>query len=553
MNTKIKNESGVVLIICLAVLLMLSLIGIASITTSNNDMQIADNEMKATGAFYAAESGLEQAASAIITSYENEGVPPSPLPADTTSEFNYTYGYSVTDDGPAQNAQLNSGAYKGLYGLVKSFTINSVGIDNSNIAGVELEMQIQDALIPIFQFAVFYEYDLEIAPGPDMTLGGRIHTNGDMYLQAGSNLYIDSYLTAAGNIYHGTKPGSGSGTATRDVWIMDDNGVYQTMKNADGTFLDSRDDDWVNESLARWGGRVEDGNHGITPLYMPVVVDGPATDLIDRADGNPDSYENVAGLKFIDGQAYYNTGGDTWVDVTTDLVNDGIISFSTFYDGREGKDVYSLDLDIAKLNSSSYFPNNGIIYSSITYNSSYVSAIRLVNGQSLAGALTIATDNPLYTLGDYNTIDKKPASLLTDALTILSNNWDDSRSWDYLSNRIASNTQVNACYMTGNTETGAPGHNYNGGLENLPRFLEKWSGKTFIWRGAAVDLWYSRQSNARWSYGSYYTAPDRDWAFDPDLLDMNNLPPGTPIVNVVQRMNWSQKINNSPNLYYQPN
>ena len=551
----IKNQSGVVLIVCLAILFMLSLIGIASITTSNTDMDIADNEYRTTGAFYAAESGLERAAAGITTSYQTTGAPPNPLPMDTVSELSYVYSFRTTDDGPAVNSQLTEGAYAGLFGLVKTFTINSLGVNNNSNAGVELQMQISDALIPLFQFAVFYENDLEIAPGVDMTLGGRVHTNHNMYLQAGDDLYINSYLTAAGSIYHGRKPGSGQSETTRDVWIMDDGGTYQTMKNPNSTFLDATDPDWVDESLDRWGGRVEDGNHGITELYMPVVTDGPPTDLIDRADGsnNPDSYENRAGLKFIDGQAYYRQVDGTWLNVTANLQSQNVISNGTFRDGRENQDVYSLDIDISRLNSSGYFPANGIIYASGVAGDTYVRAFRLKNGSQLGGALTIASDNPIYTLGNYNTVNKRPASLITDALTILSGNWTDANSYQTLNNRVASNTQVNACYMTGNTETGSPGHNYSGGFENLPRFLEKWDSKSFTWRGAAVDLWYSRQSTGAWSYGSFYTAPNRDWAFDPALLDPNNMPPGTPMVNIVQRMNWSQKIHNvpDPQTYYE--
>jgi len=545
MFKKIKNESGVVLIVCLSILFMLSLIGIASITTSNTEMQIADNEYKSTGAFYAAESGLEMAAASITNSYETTGEMPDPLPSDTVSECNYTYGYYTTDEGPAVNMQLDAGAYRGLYGDVKTFTVNSLGVDNSSAAGVELEMQIQDALIPLFQFAVFFEYDLEIGPGPEMTLGGRVHTNGDIYLLTGSDLYINSYLTAAGNIHHGI----GGITNNNDIWIKDDNDVYQSMRNPDGTFLDSNDDDWVNGSLSRWGGRVEDGNHGITQLDMPVVSDGEPTNLIDRdPDGsNPDSYENRAGLKFIDGQAFYLQPDNSWVDVTAVLRASGIISATVFYDAREGKDVISLDLDVGLLNSSGYFPTNGVIYSSTEYNSSFVNAIRLRNGQQLAGPLTVATDNPLYTLGNFNTVNKQPAALMTDALTILSNNWDDSRSSQGLGSRPATATQVNANYMTGNTLSYPDGQSYSGGLESLPRFLEGWSGVTFTWRGSAVDLWYSRQSNSPWD-GSYYRAPIRDWAFDPDLLDISNLPPGTPFVNVVQKKNWSQKIHQSADL-----
>ena len=75
MFKKLKNESGVVLIVCLSILFMLALIGIASITTSNTDMDIADNEYKTTGAFYAAESGLERAAASITTSYRHPAKP----------------------------------------------------------------------------------------------------------------------------------------------------------------------------------------------------------------------------------------------------------------------------------------------------------------------------------------------------------------------------------------------------------------------------------------------------------------------------------------------
>jgi flagellar basal body-associated protein FliL len=546
MHKKLNNESGVVMIVSLALLLMLAIIGISSMSTSNTDMQMAENEYRSTGAFYAAESGLEKAAASIKRSYETSGVMPDPLPADTVSEQRYTYGYYASDDGPAVNTQLTAGAYKGLYGLVKTFTINSVGQDNTNSAGVELEMQLSDALIPIFQFAVFYEYDLEIAPGPDMTLGGRVHSNRNMYLQAGSDLYIDSYLTAAGDINHGRKPGSGQSSTNNHVWIKDDNGTYQSMRNSDYTFLDSYDSDWVDESISRWGGQVEDGNHGITELYMPVVTDGPATDLIDRGAGNSDSYENKAGLKIIDGLAYYKNGGG-WVDVTSNLVSAGIMSTSTFRDGREGQDVQAIDIDVEKLNSSAYFPSNGVIYSSTSESYSNVKALRLKNAEELAAGLTVATNNPLYTLGNYNTVNKKPASLITDALTILSNNWDDSKSWQSLYNRNATETQVNASFMTGNTETGASGQGYNGGFENLPRFLENWNNVKLTWRGSAVDLWYSRQSTSPWG-GGYYSPPIRDWAYDPDLLDVNNLPPGTPLVNVVQRMNWKQRVLTSADL-----
>jgi hypothetical protein len=59
---------------------------------------------------------------------------------------------------------------------------------------------------PIFQFAVFYTDDLEIFPGANMRLGGRVHTNADMYMGSNGTLTVDSnYCRAIGGIYRNRK------------------------------------------------------------------------------------------------------------------------------------------------------------------------------------------------------------------------------------------------------------------------------------------------------------------------------------------------------------
>lgn len=128
---------------------------------------------------------------------------------------------------------------------------------------------------------------------------------------------------------------------------------------------------------------------------------------------------------------------------------------------------------------------------------------------------------------------------MTDALTILSNAWDDTKSWLGRDDRIASNTTVNAAYLTGNVPSGTYGSNYSGGFENLPRFLENWSGKNFTWKGSAVVLWESAQARGQWS-GSYYVPPNRNWTYDLDFLNPNNLPPGTPLISVVLKTSWRE-------------
>ena len=42
---------------------------------------------------------------------------------------------------------------------------------------------LQTVAVPVFQFGVFSENDLSFFAGPDFNFGGRIHTNGDLFLR----------------------------------------------------------------------------------------------------------------------------------------------------------------------------------------------------------------------------------------------------------------------------------------------------------------------------------------------------------------------------------
>jgi len=542
MLKKLKNEEGFTLLIFLSLLLMLTLIGVAAVMTSTTDVNIAGNDLKSINTFYSAEAGLEKAIAQIRAHYTSGATgPPNPLPSDSFDLGNTAIIYSTVDNGAATLETLTVGAYKGLYAMVKSFTITSRAKDQGTQTETKIESDVKDALVPIFQFAVFYEQDLEILPGPNMTLGGRVHSNHDLYLGSRASLQCDSWTTAAGDIYHGRKDNP-SDDMTGDVTIKDRYGTYQSMKNTDGTWLDSNDPAWVSSSLNRWGGKVQDQSHGMTELNLPVVVSGDPIDMIKRASGgNTDSYENTAGLKIVDGQVLYKNASDVWVDVTSTFTSTSILTTNSFYNYREGKTVTAYDIDISKLNTSGYYPRNGILYASRNLVAGTQQAIRLKNGAELASPLTVATNNPLYTLGNYNSVNKKASALFTDALTVLSTNWSDANSDKSLSNRVANNTTVNAAFLTGNSQTTLS--HYNGGLENLPRFLETWSGKTFTYKGSMVDLWFSEQATGAWVYGSpQYEAPNRSWSFDTDFLNPANLPPGVPQINTVLKVSWVQRI-----------
>ena len=153
--------------------------------------------------------------------------------------------------------------------------------------------------------------------------------------------------------------------------------------------------------------------------------------------------------------------------------------------------------------------------------------------------MSIFSENPVYVQGDFNTTNKQSVAVAGDVVSFLSNMWSDVDSYNSLSTRIPDPTTVNLALMTGDdTPTST---NYGGGLENLPRFLEDWNSTKFTMRGSQINLWRTQQAGGDWSYGSYYTAPTRDWSFDTDFNDPNKLPPETPMVRVFQRKGWVQE------------
>ncbi|UCD17259.1 MAG: hypothetical protein JSV44_12550 [Candidatus Zixiibacteriota bacterium] len=532
MNKRIIYDNrGVATFIALVMMVMLTLVGLAALKLADDEITIAGNEMNEMNAFYAAEAGLEQAAAAMQSQYEATGAPPTTLPSGNLTINNQVVAYQAVTNGAATQKILSQGTLAGLHALVQTFTITSTGTSTIDNSQVTLVQDWECALVPLFQFAVFYENDLEIAPGPDMTLIGRVHSNSNLWLQAGSNLFMNSYVTSAGDLLHGSK--GGNPVAAGNVYVKDPDGNYKNMKNPDNSFLSSASANWYDSASARWGGRVQDDAFGQKMLHLPLNSSGNPHKMIERGSGNQDSYENVADLRIIDGSVETKVGTN-WVNIDA-LLPAGAITTKTFYDGRELSNVNATEIDMSLLKSSTYFPSNGVIYFSDSR--AGFNAARLVNGSDIGQPMSFFSKNPVYVQGDFNSVNKQPVAIAGDAITFLSNSWDDSKSALPKENRISSETTVNASIMTGNTNTTST--NYNGGLENLPRFLEDWNGVKFIYAGSLVNLWNSQQANGNWNT-TYYTPPIRNWQYDADLDDPSKLPPKSPRVRVFQRTGWQQ-------------
>lgn len=270
-------------------------------------------------------------------------------------------------------------------------------------------------------------------------------------------------------------------------------------------------------------------------------------------------------------------------------INKGVVS--TFTDNRESATAYVTNLDMAQLDTITTMPKDtskatdlqkafnktgtqgGTVY---IYDKSTIrtggtrAAIRLTNGRDLGENVSVASQNGVYIQGDYNTgtgtvpsnasgvtVNTNPApfpqvsgysryaaSVMADAVTVLSNNWNDNYTQNSIndSTRKATATTVNAAILSGDVISNGDGtHHPSGGVHNFPRFLENWTGVNFTYYGSLIEAFKSESYTGRWQTGKVYTWPNRLWNFDTNFL--NQQPPGMPQGRQFSRGRWERGYN----------
>jgi hypothetical protein len=220
--------------------------------------------------------------------------------------------------------------------------------------------------------------------------------------------------------------------------------------------------------------------------------------------------------------------------------------------------------------------------------------VRLVNGRTLPGTetmgFTLASENGVYILGDYNasgisvvgtpsqpadyTGAQVPASIAADAVTVLSNVWNDGKSFrrpftfgspsgaadnstrrvqDWVSGgtTVQGETTVRTALLMGDSMSSTEGPPHQGGsdprlaggVHNFKRFLEQWNGTRLNYCGSLINLFNSRGNDGPFKCCVHiYTPPTRNWVFDTSFLDPDRLPPGTPFFQYIQMTGFRQTL-----------
>lgn len=435
--------------------------------------------------------------------------------------------------------------YAGLRGFISTYTVVSHARDTASIQNVigGVFQQVQLASIPIFQFAMYSSEDMEISCGQPFDVTGRVHSNRILYVEPDSFLTFESGVTAVVSNLFQRDPLDTRGSPSGGVVYAHPEQVVSPVAALTLPIGTTNTPDAVREIIA-----------------PPPTGEDPTSPI-----GRMRYYNSCDMLLVVSDTGVRATSGsfnNFATPVPTNELSLFVSTAGSFWDARESKTVLPVDVNIASLttwsqtNSSLRLSllgsnlNSVYILDNRTLPANNLRAVRVNNGAQLPpNGLTIATARPLYVLGDYNqfnpanlgttnTSTTRPASLVADAITILSDNWSDANSASPVGSRVAADTTVNAAFLTGVVPTTA-GH-YSGGMENFPRFLETWGlANVFTYNGSMVNMFPSRYATNVWGMGNVYSPPARNWAFDVNFDDPTKLPPKTPSLLKVIRSKWA--------------
>ena len=354
-ESKNKYEKGAALAIAIITVAILSVIALTALAFSSTEARIAGSDLQRTQTFYAASTGLEKMTNDFSNLFrekmnptdadlyriandppgemENEGfVFSQNLAVDTPrlTQLQKTQGLP-----PNVNPRVNipEGPYAGLFASLVPYKISSIATMENTGTQIKLEREFNNYLVPLFQFGIFSNEDLEFHPGPLMTFNGRVHANENIY--ALRNTKFLKRLTMGGEwIRSSTRGGEANTASGSNNVFVEVNGVnvrsslgsmlslggvvggpniLGSLPGQRGFFPTSPiglpNLTWETESVKtananidnRFGGHIMTHTTGATELKLPVETGGNnAAELIKRAlpsDG-----------EILSSQRYHNKG-----------------------------------------------------------------------------------------------------------------------------------------------------------------------------------------------------------------------------------------------------
>ncbi len=243
------GERGSAIVISLFVLALISVFVAIALSRSSAEAAATGNETAEGRTMYAAQGSLEMMTRNFNkkfevnikpTSIEFDDVRNSPVPGLSTSVGGqYDFVQEVLQTSNNEPTFLVGGDFGGLLAKRDNWRLRTTATNNVGVQ-VQLTRNILNNLIPIFQFGIFYDDDLEFHPGPRFDFGGRVHSNGSLFLQASTGVYFSSKVTTSNHIFSDvSKNGSPWTNWSDQVYIRNASNAYVQLRSNMGSVLAS--------------------------------------------------------------------------------------------------------------------------------------------------------------------------------------------------------------------------------------------------------------------------------------------------------------------------
>jgi len=354
-----RKQSGIALITTLLLLLLMSamVVGFMLLVTEGQRLSGMNNEQ--SRAFYGAESGMEKLTadlgSLFGTTYAPSGAQvdalattPPVLPSTTgvsyldvlgASTYSIAYAKDAKGNPATQFAQIKSGSspFQGMTALETTYTL-TVAARTKTGGEAKLLRTTQTVGIPLFQFGIYSETDLSFFPGPNFNFGGRVHTNGNLFLDSGgpagatpaqttaTQLWLASPVTAAKDIFRDCLSNTHAESTTAQhpgsVEITKGGGAYQALGFGQGSLTGClgtpKNTSWPSIS-ASFNGNLRSG---VKPLNLTITLLGNGAsqpiDIIRRPiQGENTSNPGVLGERYFSEASLKVLLSDTASDITS--------------------------------------------------------------------------------------------------------------------------------------------------------------------------------------------------------------------------------------------
>jgi hypothetical protein len=485
----------------------------------------------------------------------------------STGLAGYTYVQQIsTFSGPLPTAYVNRvTANAPMYRIISNVKKANSG---SGIVGTAQE-DVLLALVPLNNFAIFYNGLLDFTNCNTMTVSGPVYDNGPIQLGSSCKLtFMDTVSTTATITY--PYPGSNNVVfMATPPYLTNAQSVTCSLNMTNSHFLIDIPPAGEDSMSSTGQQRLYNQANMVLLITNPVVGStNPTVQLVMQISSD-------GGITVPGADLNKNTNTFYFTNASPSLLRTNLPFLSltnSFYDQRDTDTNVVTQIDVGayaqwaatntqvltKFPPLSASPTLMYVADQRSYKTNnQLAVVRLSNAAQLPAnngiGFSVATPNPLYTWGNYNTTTANgsstgtnntyevPSALLSDALTVLSSSWTDAKSFQYLTQPTSRNnpvaTTINAAIVSGNVmNTG----NGDGGVENLPRLLENWNSLNLYLNTSIICLWRSTMAtNVFQTPSTYYTAPTRFFSFDRNFLNPANRPPGIPVAYVPLRFGYA--------------